>query len=43
MSRTWASEMAKYGVTVNCIATGPIATSAFWENKPPTSSHLRKL
>jgi 3-oxoacyl-[acyl-carrier protein] reductase len=43
MSRTWALEMAKYGITINCIAPGPIATSAFWENNPPNSSRAKEI
>jgi 3-oxoacyl-[acyl-carrier protein] reductase len=43
MSRTWALEMAKYGITINCIAPGPIATSTFWENNPPNSSRAKEI
>jgi NAD(P)-dependent dehydrogenase (short-subunit alcohol dehydrogenase family) len=36
MARTWALELARDGITVNCVAPGPIATSVFWANNPPT-------
>jgi NAD(P)-dependent dehydrogenase (short-subunit alcohol dehydrogenase family) len=35
MARTWALELGKDGITVNCVAPGPIATTAFWQNNPP--------
>lgn len=31
MARTWALELAPYGITVNCIAPGPILTDNFWD------------
>ncbi len=43
MSRTWALELAAHGITVNCIAPGPIATSAFWENNPPDSTRAKAI
>lgn len=43
MSRTWALELAKDGITVNCVAPGPIATTAFWENNPPDSERARRI
>jgi 3-oxoacyl-[acyl-carrier protein] reductase len=43
MARTWALELAKDGITVNCVAPGPIATSVFWENNPPDSEYTRDL
>lgn len=30
MSRTWALELAPYGITVNVVAPGPILTDNFW-------------
>ena len=30
MARTWALELAKYGITVNVVAPGPILTDNFW-------------
>lgn len=35
MARTWALELAADGITVNCVAPGPIATTAFWDNNLP--------
>lgn len=43
MSRTWALELAKDNITVNCVAPGPIATTAFWDNNPPDSDRFLKL
>lgn len=43
MARTWALELAQYGITVNCVAPGPIATSAFWQNNPPDSERARRI
>lgn len=37
MARTWALELAGDGITVNCVAPGPIATTAFWQNNVPGS------
>lgn len=35
MARTWALELGPFGITVNCVAPGPIGTEAFWSNNPP--------
>ncbi|GAB2801602.1 SDR family oxidoreductase [Halomonas shantousis] len=43
MSRTWALELAADGITVNCVAPGPIATTAFWQNNPPDSERARRI
>lgn len=43
MARTWALELAADGITVNCVAPGPIATTAFWENNPPNSERARRI
>lgn len=43
MARTWALELAADGITVNCVAPGPIATSVFWANNPPEADYTRKL
>lgn len=43
MARTWALELAADQITVNCVAPGPIATSAFWANNPPESQSFQKL
>jgi 3-oxoacyl-[acyl-carrier protein] reductase len=33
-ARTWALELAKYGVSVNAIAPGPVETDLFMDNNP---------
>lgn len=43
MARTWALELAECGITVNCVAPGPIATSAFWKNNPPDSERAKRI
>jgi len=43
MARTWALELASDGITVNCVAPGPIATSAFWENNPKDAPETRAI
>lgn len=47
MTRTWALELGKYGITVNCIAPGPIATPEFWKNNrkdaPETKSIMKRI
>jgi NAD(P)-dependent dehydrogenase (short-subunit alcohol dehydrogenase family) len=37
MTRTWALELARDGITVNTIAPGPIATEMFYNNFPQDS------
>ena len=43
MTCTWALELAKDRITVNCVAPGPIATTVFWKNNPPQSDYTKKL
>ncbi len=43
MARTWALELAGDGITVNCVAPGPIATTAFWQNNPPDSKRAQRI
>lgn len=43
MSKTWALELAKDGITVNCVAPGPIATTAFWQNNPPEAPETKAI
>lgn len=43
MARTWALELGGDGITVNCVAPGPIATTAFWKNNAPDSEYTRNL
>jgi short-subunit dehydrogenase len=37
MTRTWALELARDGITVNTVAPGPIATEMFYNNFPSDS------
>ena len=30
MARTWALELAPFGITVNTVAPGPVLTDQFW-------------
>ncbi|MFE3836404.1 SDR family NAD(P)-dependent oxidoreductase [Pseudogemmobacter sonorensis] len=43
MARTWALELAPFGITVNCVAPGPIGTEAFWKNNPPDAPLTRAI
>jgi 3-oxoacyl-[acyl-carrier protein] reductase len=43
MARTWALELARDQITVNCVAPGPIATSAFWKNNPRDAAPTQDL
>lgn len=43
MTRTWALELAPEGITVNCIAPGPIATKMFMDGNPEDSITTRNL
>tara|TARA_R110002126_G_scaffold291803_1_gene459364 strand:+ start:190904 stop:191617 length:714 start_codon:yes stop_codon:yes gene_type:complete len=43
MARTWALELGKDGITVNCVAPGPIATTAFWDNNPPEAPETKAI
>lgn len=43
MARTWALELARDGITVNCVAPGPIATPVFWQNNPPDAPATRAI
>lgn len=43
MARTWALELGPHGVTVNCVAPGPIGTEAFWRNNPPDAPRTREI
>lgn len=43
MARTWALELGKDGITVNCVAPGPIATTAFWANNPPDAPKTKAI
>lgn len=43
MTRTWALELAAHGITVNCIAPGPIRTAMFEKGNPPDSQQTKDL
>ena len=43
MTRTWALEFAKDGITVNAVAPGPIGTDAFMINNPPDSQRTQDI
>jgi len=43
MTRTWALEFARDGITVNAVAPGPIGTEAFSGNNPPDSQRTRDI
>lgn len=42
-TRSWALELAREGVTVNCVAPGPIATEMFDRNNPPGDPRRDRL
>lgn len=39
-TRTWALELAEHGITVNAVASGPVATELFKRNHPEGSDKL---
>ena len=43
MTRVWALELAKYGITVNGIAPGPIATELFNRANPPDMPRTQEI
>jgi NAD(P)-dependent dehydrogenase (short-subunit alcohol dehydrogenase family) len=43
MTKTWALEMAQYGITVNAIGPGPIATELFTSGNPPSDPKTIKI
>lgn len=43
MARTWALELGPFGITVNCVAPGPIGTSAFWRNNLPDAPRTKAI
>jgi len=42
-TRSWALELAREGITVNCVAPGPISTDMFERNNPPGSESRQML
>jgi len=42
-TRNWALELATQGITVNCVAPGPVETELFRENSPPGSESEAKV
>ncbi len=43
MTRTWALELAQFGITVNAIGPGPIATELFTSGNPPNAPKTIKI
>jgi len=43
ITRTWALELARHGITVNAIGPGPIATELFQRANPPDSPRTRAI
>lgn len=43
LTRSWALELAAQGVTVNCVAPGPVATEMFQRNNPPQLARSQAL
>lgn len=43
MTRVWALELARYGITSNCVAPGPVATDLFDQMNPDGSDRREKM
>lgn len=42
MTRVWALELARHGITVNTVAPGPVDTDMFWDVNPPQLERTRQ-
>ncbi|MBK1782473.1 SDR family oxidoreductase [Advenella sp. WQ 585] len=43
MTRTWALELGRYGITVNAVGPGPIGTELFWRSNPKDSPKTQSI
>ncbi len=43
MTRVWALELGRYGITANCVAPGPIATELFDDMNPNGTGRRKKM
>lgn len=43
LTKTWALELAKDGITANAVAPGTIETTAFYQNNPPDSPRTKAI
>lgn len=43
MTRVWALELARFGITANCVAPGPIATELFDDMNPSGSERREQM
>lgn len=43
MTKTWALELAPFGITANAVGPGPIATELFHRNNPPDSPRTKAI